>query len=244
MDIAFSDGAHRALYARTSGLEPDQLRALWDDFAADHPQWAHYGSRWLRCQRHRSPMVEGVAWVTFPALDWLEEFLQPSMTVFEWGCGGSTLFFAQRVAHVTSVEHDRDWHGQATRSIRETGAANVDLRLVGPQPSDDPAGYGSAVDTYHAMSFERYARTIDAHGSFDLVLVDGRARMACLEHAVPHVRPGGAVVLDNSDYRRYQDRLPRIEEELAGWERVDLLGPGPCARIIGWRTTAWVRSVP
>ena len=35
--------------------------------------------------------------------------LSKNMSVLEFGCGGSTLFFSKRVSHVTSVENNKDW---------------------------------------------------------------------------------------------------------------------------------------
>jgi hypothetical protein len=60
--------------------------------------------------------------------------------------------------------------------------------------------------------------------SFDMVLVDGRARIACLYRAVDKVAPGGALVLDNSDYERYQ---PALVNFLPAWRRRDFTAPGP-----------------
>ncbi len=37
---------------------------------------------------------EGLPWITFPAMRWLHGHLRPSMSVFEWGSGGSTVFLA------------------------------------------------------------------------------------------------------------------------------------------------------
>jgi predicted O-methyltransferase YrrM len=56
-------------------------------------------------------------------------------------------------------------------------------------------------------------------GSFDLVVVDGRARQSCLTHALPRLRGDGLVVFDNSARRRYRPAIaaaPVAETRLRG----------------------------
>ena len=47
----------------------------------------------------------------------------------------------------------------------------------------------------------------DTDGTFDLVVVDGRARNACFHRAVPRLAPGGVLVFDNVDRQRYRDAI-------------------------------------
>ena len=56
--------------------------------------------------RRRSAMEMELPWFLYGAIDFLQEFLQREMEVFEFGSGGSTLFFARRCARVESVEED------------------------------------------------------------------------------------------------------------------------------------------
>lgn len=72
----------------------------------------------------------------------------------------------------------------------------------------------------------------DTH--FDLVIVDGRNRAACIANAVAKVKPGGWFVLDNSEREQYQ---AAIVAHLAGWERYDFVSQGGGYK--GWATTVW-----
>ena len=87
-------------------------------------------------------------------------------------------------------------------------------------------------------SFVDYARLIDdyADESFDLVAVDGRARCACVWHARAKVKPGGYLMLDNSDRPFYDP----ARQYLSDWEKRDLFGPGPYVDRF-WGTTFWRR---
>jgi hypothetical protein len=165
------------------------------------------------------------------------------MKVFEWGAGGSTLFFCRKVLGVVSVEHDAEWVGRVKDRLASQGAANVSLRLIEPDvvPYQGNGSYTSGAPGYEAKSFASYCQSIDGYGMFNLILIDGRARLGCLERAIAHVEPGGYLMLDNSDYDRYQTGLGEISVLLKRWPRSDFLAPGPCSVQIGWATTLWRR---
>ncbi|MEI6085198.1 MAG: hypothetical protein WCS70_12970 [Verrucomicrobiota bacterium] len=123
------------------------------------------------------------------------------MKVFEYGSGGSTVFFARHAGQVFSVEHDPAWHGHVGKTLAAQQLTNCHYLLRVPQ---SVAGVAVAAEGKHAfidereweypgMSFETYVRSIDVHPdrTFDLVLVDGRARADCIAHAISKIRPGG-----------------------------------------------------
>jgi predicted O-methyltransferase YrrM len=155
-------------------------------------------------------------WWTYAAADAVEGFLRsrPDARVFEFGSGASTVWLARRAAEVTSVEHDAEWFALLAPRLRDVG--NVDYRLVEPDPVDAPEhGYRSMKSGYRGRTFGAYARSIaDGEGPFDLVVVDGRARAACLREARRHLRPDGLIVFDNAHRRRYREaiRASALEE--------------------------------
>ena len=69
-------------------------------------------SGWYKSFQSERPVDrngEPVAWYTYPCSAFLETHLNPSMRVFEYGAGNSTLWYAERVAQVVAVEHDPEW---------------------------------------------------------------------------------------------------------------------------------------
>jgi len=46
-----------------------------------------------------------VPWITYPAFRQLQRMIKPGLKVFEYGCGASSLWWADHAAEVTSVEH-------------------------------------------------------------------------------------------------------------------------------------------
>jgi len=145
-------------------------------------------------------------WITFRAIDWLDGYLKPDMNVFEYGAGGSTLYLAKRVHNVVSVEHDENFHQIVSDILSKRAIRNCQLMLHKAEPCDASShDFASYQKKYQGLCFESYVKAIDAYPdrSFDLVLVDGRARMACIKRALAKLKPGGALMLDNSDRPAY-----------------------------------------
>src|SRR4051812_48669180 len=59
--------------------------------------------------KKRSPLKDGVPWVNYASLRFISRLLKPEMIGFEYGCGGSSVFFSKRVKHLTSVDHEPQW---------------------------------------------------------------------------------------------------------------------------------------
>lgn len=189
---------------------------------------------WYRSYR-KSSLQDQLPWVNYTAIDTLRQMLRPDMSVFEYGTGGSTLFFGRRVGHLVSVEHDAGWAADVRDAMSEVEhcpwemlevPSTAPLHKADVNPAD-PAAYGSAFPGCTGRSFKDYASSIDRfqEGSFELVLVDGRARPSCAMHAIPKVAPGGCLMVDDVERSRYawiRDEMRRL-----GWAQHLLTGPRP-----------------
>jgi hypothetical protein len=179
-----------------------------------------YVLRWIGSTAPKYLLRRPSPWVTFEAIDYIDERVAAGWKVFEYGSGGSTLYWLSRGAECVSVEHDSSWYEGLRPFI--PADAKIDYRLVPPGPSagddfdsewGDPNAYRSSVEEFKHHSFREYAEQIDEFPEeyFDLVLVDGRARPSCIKHAVSRVKPDGLLVVDNGDrphyYRRTADHL-------------------------------------
>lgn len=155
---------------------------------------------------------EPIPWFTYPAIEYLKQLDLTDMTVFEFGAGYSTLFWARRCKNVVTVEHDANWIAEIT------AAAPDNLRLI------------------RADGEEAYSAAIESTGlEFDVVVIDGWYRDACAVPALNCLRSGGMVVLDNSDW------LPRTCDVLRARDllQVDFSGFGPVCHWI-WTTSLFL----
>jgi len=160
--------------------------------------------------RLRMEMDQDLPWLADGAIAEIERFLRPRMRVFEWGAGRSTVFFARRCAAVTTIEHKAKWLRRVAARLAELGLCNVDLRLA-PMQESPAAGQTQRV----RPEFAAYAGEVLTfpESAFDLVCIDGRARVNCAVNALPRLAPGGLLVLDNSEWPKYDP----IRKMTRGW---------------------------
>jgi hypothetical protein len=201
-------------------------------------------AEWRRSMESDVNSLENrVPWITFEACRFIKSILTPDFIVFEYGSGGSTLFFAENCQRVISVEHDVKWFDLVRSALAKKQVNNCDLQLILPEPTvissgsfDDPECY--ADEDYKGYNFYRYVSSIDSFPDefFDLVVVDGRARPSCVIHARPKIKIGGYLLLDDSERDSYQ----RAKGLLSGWDKHEFYGPGPYSTKF-WETTIWKR---
>lgn len=203
--------------------------------------------RWSFSLRPQAnPIADRSPWMVFPAIDFLKRILKKDSRVFEYGSGGSTLFFSDLVGELVTVEHDPNWFEVVAREMNESPFCKSNRwRTILAEPVADVAGqnmepsdalsYRSSDEQYQKCNFREYCSTIDEYPNeyFDLVVIDGRARPSCFMHSAHKVKVGGYIVLDNAERDTYQF----IEESAAklGFIITDFWAPGPYNRY-GWRT--------
>ncbi len=167
----------------------------------------NFGYGYLRSVATETPLDNDLnpnPWYTYPAVEYLKQLDFRDKRVFEYGCGHSTLFWAARAQHVVSVEHNREWY--------ETMASRVP----------------TSCQVIFEPESNAYASTIDEfHDGFDVIVVDGlvtgRTRLKCAKAAVRRLRPGGMIILDNSDWLPESSRYLRT----SGLIEIDMTGFAP-----------------
>jgi hypothetical protein len=157
-------------------------------------------------------------------LDALLGALRPR-AVFEWGSGGSTDYFPRRHAYVErwySVEHDAVWFETVDGSIGDL-RDRVKLRHVPPRSPfdrDDPAQWRES-ERVPCPMFGAYVDAIEGLDCVPFVLVDGRARNACLRKAAEV--PGRVIVLHDAQRTTYRPTLLELGAVwLDGWTQGQL----------------------
>ena len=229
----------------TSGYSLSWLEVL--KFLLYNPVWVKYVVDWqlsLKIKRKNasaSIFDRGVPWLTYAAIDWLNTYLQPDMKVFEYGSGGSTMYFAQRVECLVSVEHNKNWFDRVNRILQSNGISNTKLLLVEPEKKADRTMNNNKYSSftfpkYREHNFERYVKTINDYPNsfFNLVVVDGRARVACIAESLSKIQNGGYLVLDNSERVHYKEAFDLMSE----YPKKDFFGFGPLLNTF-WNTTIW-----
>ena len=125
-------------------------------------------------------------WISYDAQEVLARHLTSKSRVLEFGSGMSTLWYAERAGEVFSIESDAEW----VAAVKPTLPANATIKLAETR------------EEYLAFPEQPY----------DLIMVDGHSRNACIVAALPFLAPRGALYLDNSDRERYGESLRLFED--------------------------------
>jgi hypothetical protein len=198
-------------------------------------------NKWRFFKNQNDSLKFEIPWITFPAIQYLDRYLNRSMKLFEYGSGGSTIFFSVRVNEVISVEHNVIWFRKLSNHLSEKKIKNVKLKVIEPKPEENAEDiYTSGNDDYKTFSFKNYVVEIDQYPDeyFDIILIDGRARNGCFIHSLRKLKRGGLLVWDNSERPRYN---VKFKEDLYPLRRMELPGPTPFSKYFTL-TTVFIKT--
>ncbi|MGZ3764547.1 MAG: FkbM family methyltransferase [Mucilaginibacter sp.] len=162
---------------------------------------------WFKAFESRSPVDQDgnpIPWVTYSFIDFIKERLNKQHTVFEFGSGNSTFFYAKYAGIVVSVEHDKEWYDKIVKSKPEN-AEMIFCELV------------RGGDYCHMP--------VKLEEKFDIIIVDGRDRVDCCKQAVNALSPNGVVVLDDSERDFYKAGVDFLVK--SGFKHLSLSGISP-----------------
>ncbi|MFM7050518.1 MAG: SAM-dependent methyltransferase [Planctomycetota bacterium] len=144
-----------------------------------------------------------VPWFTYPMIEFLDQIDLSQYSVFEYGSGNSTMYWAKHARQVVAVEDHRGWYER----MKPLLPANVEYRF-------------REGDAYPAAIGE------DGDRRFDIVVIDGTRRLSCAKAALVHTKPSGCVIVDNS---AWVPKTTAVVRE-AGFIQVDMNGFAPVAK--------------
>lgn len=162
---------------------------------------------WFKSFESKSPVgihSEPIPWVTYSFIDFIANRIQKEHTIFEFGSGNSTIYYAQRAHKVVSVEHDKAWF----EKISSTTPSNSEMIFCELQKDGD---YSKMPETMKLK--------------FDIIIVDGRDRVNCCFHSIAALTETGVVVLDDSEREHYAAAINFFKKE--GFRELSFSGISP-----------------
>lgn len=158
----------------------------------------HLIRKWYK----KTGRIPEIPWMAQKEQDILVEILgnlKPKRCL-EWGSGYSTVTFPDLLpteAEWISVEHDQAWHHIMKGKKLPL---QVNLNFV---TADNPEFKQREDGTY--QDFKTYINF--PKGYFDFILIDGRARNACVKKALQLISEQGIVILHDANRLKYQENL-------------------------------------
>jgi len=159
-------------------------------------------------------------WMYIKAVHFMEYHLlnRNNPVVFEWGGGTSTLWLSKLAKTVVTIESNAEWGDALSCEIKKRNIQNVELMVIEPETVTSQGyecKYISWWDDFCGQHFTSYVNAINVIykiRKYDLILIDGECRIACLENALKHLKDDGLIVFDNSARERYKEMLFEIEK--------------------------------
>ena len=120
-----------------------------------------------------------------------------SRNYFEFGCGGSTVFCDSPLRKIKSVDNNQEW----LNKVRPLVGSTTELIYINTGPVLE---YGNPADPTQTAGFADYSLAFSRRDpTTDLVLVDGRFRVACALQIVVSDYTG-IVLLHDAERSEYQ----------------------------------------
>ena len=113
-----------------------------------------------------------IPWYTYPAIEYLSQFDYSQKEIFEFGCGYSSMFWANRAKKVTSIEDNINWFSKWQNEFKHE---NLDMRW-----RDEGEGYFNAI--------------FEDNKKYDEIVVDGKRRADCARTALKCLNNGGMII--------------------------------------------------
>jgi hypothetical protein len=145
-----------------------------------------------------------IPWVTYSFIDFIETRINKQHTVFEFGSGNSTYFYAKHAGIVVSVEHDKEWYD----------------KIVGRKPENSEMIFCELI---RGGDYCHMPQKLEE--KFDIIIVDGRDRVNCCRQAVDALSSNGVIVLDDSEREYYQPGIEFLAQ--AGFKQLAFTGISP-----------------
>lgn len=162
---------------------------------------------WFKAFNSKSP-VDGngnpIPWVTYSFIDFIKGRIKKQHTVFEFGSGNSTFFYAKYAGLVVSVEHDKEWYD----------------KIVNDKPENSEMIFCELV-----RGGDYCRMPVKLEEKFDIIIVDGRDRVNCCKQAVDALTPDGVVVLDDSEREFYREGVDFLLKK--GFKQLAFSGVSP-----------------
>ncbi|PAW92153.1 FkbM family methyltransferase [Mucilaginibacter sp. MD40] len=146
---------------------------------------------WFKAFDSRSPVdADGnpIPWVTYSFIDFIKDKLSKQLSIFEFGSGNSTYFYAKYAGSVVSVEHDKQWFDKIVQS--------------GKKPANAEMIYCELV-----RDGEYCRAPLKLDKKFDIIIVDGRDRVNCCKKGIEALSENGIMVLDDSEREAYKEAV-------------------------------------
>jgi hypothetical protein len=162
---------------------------------------------------------KAIPWWAYGATKFLENKISPNLKVFEFGSGYSTLWLANKVIDLTSIDDNQTWINLLKSKI----PSNVNLIYS----ETEDTKYGNRTFLPIGQTKYNYSKEINKYNKkFDIIIIDGVDRNNCIVESLKNLSSCGVIILDNLELSYLMtDAMDLIYKD--GFKLLDFWGISP-----------------
>lgn len=146
---------------------------------------------WIKSfQSGLSQDIDGnfLPWYTYPAINHLKKTIKPTDTIFEFGSGSSTIFYAHLAKKVTSIETNPKWLNIVSKTLNSKNLKNFHINLM-----------EDGISSNEYQIFPNRSKE-----KFDIIIIDSIKRYQCAINSLNYLKAAGIIILDDSQRTNYK----------------------------------------
>ena len=140
-------------------------------------------------------------------------FMKPENIYFEFGSGGSTNIASYNKVKTYSVETDVKWHEKLKKSGIVANYITIDLHA---------SSFGYPGNDTNINDWKKYIQAYKKEYNADIILIDGRFRVACALDIFPKIRNDTLIFIHDYKDRKPYHILERYYIKLKVWDTLAL----------------------
>lgn len=148
-------------------------------------------------------------WMTYEAIDYIKKNLSATHTIFEFGCGTSTIFYANHAKSVISLETNKKWFELITKKIAKLNSSQSSFKFEkSPISLVDNIFIKNNVMIMlleNGQLNDNYTKILSFFNQkFDWIIIDSLKRYECSLMAIKNICNNGTIILDDSQRSSYK----------------------------------------
>lgn len=160
--------------------------------------------------------------------------------VLEWGSGNSTLFFSAFLKDGSTwlaLEHNEQWYKEIETKIKAFSSSIAAIKYI---PADRP--FEELTDGDYATFRSYILFPIKLKKTYDVIIVDGRARVECLAVGWELLKENGVMILHDAQRKEYCSGIPEASLSIR-IENPDVLVEGPISTLFMFKQQKIAKSL-
>lgn len=164
-------------------------------------------------------------WTDPKEQEFLLNYLDPNYDMLEYGSGKSTIILQDKVRMLVSVEHHKGWYNVIKSQLSKPSVIYIcaeSNNFYWEDQFDKSGNKNVAGDDGTFEDFMTYVLSPIKYGPYDIVFIDGRARVSCAAFAaLKMLKPEGRIFIHDFGqeakhptlgYRTYYDQVLQFLE--------------------------------